>query len=353
MSLIVNTNKMESSPPQLSPIHSKLKSPTKRIREKPEGKKKSLVKNLLSKINLGASGNKLQEDQQLFSPTLQIDPNELNALKQIGLNPTLTPIKKKNENNESIHSPLAKYGIFTDIKGIDKECNDSVKHVTKLVWDNAKTDIDGFLFMKYAPFVDTKLMKDKCILPPKTKKDKEYTLILDLDETLVHCSIEKTEKYDVKFPVDFNGEKYQVYMKKRPYFYEFLEKTSQLFEIIVFTASQKCYADTLLNLLDPKKKYIKHRLFRTECMPVEGNYIKNLEVLNRDLSKTIIIDNSPPAFTYQIDNGIPIESWYDNINDKELLYIIPILKKLLTVNDVRPYIKKFFKIKKLLRTINF
>ena len=93
-------------------------------------------------------------------------------------------------------------------------------------------------------------------LPAKKPDAPPITLVLDLDETLVHCSTDPMQGADFVFPVLFHGVEYQVYVRKRPYFEEFLKRVSQLFEVVVFTASQKVYADKLLDILDPKKEYI-------------------------------------------------------------------------------------------------
>jgi CTD small phosphatase-like protein 2 len=75
---------------------------------------------------------------------------------------------------------------------------------------------------------------------------------------------------------------------------------------------------------------------------VEGNFLKDLNVLGRDLRRTVLVDNSPHAFGYQVDNGIPIESWFDNPADTELLKLETFLRRLAHVTDVRPRIRNKF-----------
>ncbi|CAM9506918.1 unnamed protein product [Ectocarpus sp. 12 AP-2014] len=101
-------------------------------------------------------------------------------------------------------------------------------------------------------------------------------------------------------------------------------------------------------MIDPQKKFVKYRLYRDACMALEGNYLKDLNVLGRDLSKVAIVDNSPYAYGFQIDNGIPIESWFDDKSDEELLHLLPLLKQLISESeiaggDVRPFIRNIFK----------
>jgi len=56
--------------------------------------------------------------------------------------------------------------------------------------------------------------------------------------------------------------------------------------------------------------------------------VKDLQKLGRPLSDVIIIDNSPLSSLFQPENALPCTSWYEDKNDRELLYLLPILEKL-------------------------
>lgn len=112
-------------------------------------------------------------------------------------------------------------------------------------------------------------------------------------ETLVHSTLDHCDDADFTFPVFFNMKQHIVYVRKRPYLQTFLEKVAQMFEIVIFTASQSIYAEQLLNILDPDRKLISRRIYRESCIFSDGSYTKDLTILGVDLAKVAIIDNSP------------------------------------------------------------
>lgn len=221
----------------------------------------------------------------------------------------------------------------SDAQADDDECEEFV-------------EFDPYFFIKNLPELATVVPTFRpLLLPKRTRSCPLTTLVLDLDETLVHSTLEPCEDADFTFSVNFNHEDHTVYVRCRPYLKEFMERVAGTFEIIIFTASQSIYAEQLLNVLDPKRKVFRHRVYRESCVFFEGNYLKDLSVLGRDLAHVVMIDNSPQAFGFQVDNGIPIESWFDDRSDQELLSIIPFLESLVGVEDVRPIIARKYNLR--------
>ena len=162
-------------------------------------------------------------------------------------------------------------------------------------------------------------------LPPIDSKYK-YTLVLDMDETLIHF-----------FFTHINGMFFV-----RPYCFDFLNELNELYEIITFTAGTKDYADNILNQLDINGDIIKYRLYRQHTSIIGCNVYKDLSKIGRDLSKTIIIDNLRENFKMQPNNGIFIKTWTSDINDTQFRDLKKVLKEIVEFNvpDVRVIISK-------------
>jgi len=159
------------------------------------------------------------------------------------------------------------------------------------------------------------------------------TLVLDLDETLVHSSFRHVATADIVIEVEIEGNLHKVYVRKRPGVDEFLLKTAELYEIVIYTASMSKYANPLVDELDIHG--VCHwRLFREACTRMSSGYAKDLSRLGRDLKDVIIIDNSPVCYSLQPDNAIPIQTWRDDPSDRELLDLIPILQSLKDVDNI-------------------
>jgi len=176
------------------------------------------------------------------------------------------------------------------------------------------------------------------LLLPPIKRNKK-TLVLDLDETLVHSSFKPVPNADFIVPVEIEDQVHQVYVLKRPHVDSFMKRMGDLYEIVVFTASLAKYADPVLDLLD-KHKVVNERLFREACVNHKGNYVKDLGRMGRDIKRIIIIDNSPASYMFNPENAVPVESWFDDETDTELLDLIPTLEHLAKASDVRDEISK-------------
>ncbi|KAB5578472.1 HAD-like domain-containing protein [Coniochaeta sp. 2T2.1] len=168
----------------------------------------------------------------------------------------------------------------------------------------------------------------KSLLPPQAPEFKgKKCLVLDLDETLVHSSFKILHQADFTIPVEIEGNYHNVYVIKRPGVDQFMKRVGELYEVVVFTASVSKYGDPLLDQLDIHH-VVHHRLFRESCYNHQGNYVKDLSQVGRDLKETIIIDNSPTSYIFHPQHAVPISSWFSDAHDNELLDLIPVLEDL-------------------------
>lgn len=165
------------------------------------------------------------------------------------------------------------------------------------------------------------------LLPPQDKNEKgKISLVLDLDETLVHSSFMAVPNADFAFVLGVDSNRLGVYVCVRPGVAEFLKRLGDIYELILFTASSKFYADQVVDEIDPERK-IKLRLYRESCTEFSGCQVKDLSKLGRDLKRIAIVDNSNTAYMLQPYNAIPITSWYDDPADNELLDLCDFLEK--------------------------
>jgi len=169
------------------------------------------------------------------------------------------------------------------------------------------------------------------------------TLVLDLDETLVHSTFEPIENPDLVLPVVIKGTTYRINVMIRPGTEEFLARMGELFEVVVFTASLSEYAEPLVKVLDTTN-VVSYLLFRQHCTPLNGIYVKDLSLLGRDMRNIILVDNSPNSFLFQPQNAYHISHFFDDKSDRDLYRLTYFLERITTVSDVRPieeYRKKF------------
>lgn len=111
------------------------------------------------------------------------------------------------------------------------------------------------------------------------------------------------------------------------------------------------YARPILKQIDPKRR-CKSRLYRNATVKFAGYpHVKALKNLGRNLSRVILVDNSPYAMAADPDNAVPIKSYYDDTDDRELEYLFEIIKEMVDVDDVRPHLKRKFNFGETIRAL--
>lgn len=283
------------------------------------------------------------------APTQNPFRQSLNPKRKTPIKPS-TPMQKKLHKPKLIKRPQTtinsqkilkpETGSSPNIQVLVTQTHASSKKEHEEIYnEHLFQTFQALKIVRSLPPVDLDQLKEKRIsVPRRPGYEDRKTVIFDLDETLVHCCENIDEMVpDVMLPITFpNGEVINAGINIRPFAIECLREVNKYFEVFVFTASHQCYANVVLDYLDPTGELIHHRFFRDNCVNMNGIYIKDLRVFsNRKLSEMVIIDNAAYSFAYQIDNGIPIISWHDDREDKELLNLIDYLQSLVEIEDIR------------------
>eukprot|EP00826_Nyctotherus_ovalis_P031846 TRINITY_DN255_c0_g4_i3.p1 TRINITY_DN255_c0_g4~~TRINITY_DN255_c0_g4_i3.p1 ORF type:complete len:345 (-),score=62.34 TRINITY_DN255_c0_g4_i3:112-1146(-) len=192
-----------------------------------------------------------------------------------------------------------------------------------------------------------RVLKHKANLDPLSTSKK--TLVLDIDGTLI-CTNTQNLRAEVtcnSFVKEKRGLITSLHV--RPFALQLIQALSAFYEIIIFTFGTAAYANLVADYLDPDKNYIEYIFHRAHCI-VEGELaVKDLRVIGgRELKDIIIIDNSVASFANNLENGIYVPSYDRRADDDELAKVMQFLVQISHVDDVRPYVREFAGICKLL-----
>jgi len=223
--------------------------------------------------------------------------------------------------------------------------------------------------------IETSAHEQTFKLPEQSAADKgKLTVVLDLDYSLIAHEIENartkrismTQSHTAKeaFVLSFDNAFHVIH--KRPGLDDFLVKASEKFELVVFSTGDQYYVDGILGFIDPHKRFIRHRFTRDNCELITGTdshpvFAKDLELVNRALSRTVLIDDSVESFLKQPSNGILAPKWPSDSalenndfapnDDHFLTHVLDVLDKLAAEADVRPALQKMYSLESKIKEL--
>ncbi len=190
-------------------------------------------------------------------------------------------------------------------------------------------------------------------------------VVLDVDECLIHstCTVGAGKRYrqmearpgmvsqvNTVFVDMDDGE--AILVNQRPGLMRFLEAVADKFNVVAFTAGKEYYTSRVLDAIDPNNRLFTKRLFRQHCHAAKGGiFVKDLRcVEGLDLSRAVLVDNSPLSFIFQPNNGILVSSWFDDAEDAALNSVLQLLHYLTSEDDVRPVLRDLFGLGTILKS---
>ncbi len=250
--------------------------------------------------------------------------------------------KSKSYKNMNIAIDTINYNIndYYNNNKIDENDNDENK-----IDDSDNNDINDNKNENNDESISVKKIKNKSTAPltlPLPSYTSKYTLILDLDETLIYS--QRNISYKLKKKENINKKRIIL----RPGLREFLKEMKKIFELIIFSSGTVDYVNPIVEIIENDEKFFDFVLYRNHItLDEDGNNVKNLELIGRNIKKIIIIDDIPRYFKLQKDNGINIKPFLGNISsDKNTLKTLAYILKKIRIdaeetNDIRVSLKKF------------
>ena len=256
--------------------------------------------------------------------------------KEIKNNSYLTPINKISNNIKKIIQQLRNIlsNYETDLSYLLK------KYLSKID-SKSYEDINDFFRINIlrennfeGSIVASSFLKQNKFFKPfpapyiKEPTSKPYTLILDLDETLVNFKIKSSKEGT---------------LRARPFLFGFLEEMGHYYELIVWTSGTEAYANSLIDAIESEKQYFDYVFFREHAIIIGDDFVKDLNRIGRSLDRVIIVDDMPQNFRLQRRNGITIKPFLgDDYKDSALYDLLPILKHIAEDGgDVRIGLEKY------------
>ena len=216
-------------------------------------------------------------------------PEKKNNFNKISKNQSVKNIKYTSKNLSNVSKRMSYFNIK-----IEKKTN---------ITNNITNNING-------NNNERKEVQDLDVPFIKKELDKKFCLVLDIDETLSHM---------VNLP-------FGNYFLVRPGVIDLLKELNTYYEIDIFTAALKNYADNIINKLDKDNKYISYRLYRCHCTYEDGKSIKKLSLIGRDLNKIVFVDDLERNAKYNPQNLVLVSKWTDDVYDNEIINLKEKLK---------------------------
>ena len=211
---------------------------------------------------------------------------------------------KINDKKKSYITSIFFYDAIKDILSYD------FQHLKKFYYLVLDKSIENQFLLKYSQH------ENKINILPKRNPKYKYSLILDLDETLIFL-----EKDYCLFNNNYNIKTKKLIL--RPGLINFLKKMKQIYELILFSFTLPEYTLPIINVIEENEKFFEHILYVQNAKYYKGDYVKNISSIGRDVKECIIIDDIAKMFKENSDNGICIKPFLGDIKeDKNTLQIL-------------------------------